>query len=157
MTRRGRRHLTALGACAIVAGLAAAVPAAAQEKGPFVWSAKRESCGVVGKDPSLIRATTRWKTSPANGYTRLTFTRQILDESTGDWNTVQRQRRSTRNTALEGETGSIHWTQWFFPFADEGGAKSRHFVVFEWFRDVAGDDPRSLKRERAFKPCRVHP
>jgi hypothetical protein len=161
MARRGRRLFAHL--CIGVVVLAAAgtagadnFPAWSGTKGPFQWHAKREGCGVVGRDPSTIHAHTRWKSSPKNGYVRLTFTRQIR-ESTGTWSTVQRQRRTTKNTGLEGERGIIHWTQWFFPFADEGGATSRHIVVFEWFRDRAGTDSRALRRERAFPACRVAP
>jgi hypothetical protein len=132
-------------------------PSWSGSKGPFAWQAKRHGCGVVGQQASEIAAHTRWKTSPANGYARLTFTRLVRDADTGVWQTVHRVRRSTRNTALEGERGVVHWTQWFFPFADEAGATSRHVVVFEWFRDVAGPDRRVLKRERSFRPCTVHP
>ena len=76
---------------------------------------------------------------------------------TGDWSTVQRQRRTTKNTDLEGARSIIHWTQWFFPFADEAGDRSRHTVLFEWFRDRPGVDPRALRRERMFAPCVVQP
>jgi hypothetical protein len=126
-------------------------------KGAFSWEAHRMGCGVVGRTPSVIRAHTRWKTSPANGYARLTFTRQIQHESTGAWTTVQKQRRSTRNTALEGDRGIVHWTQWFFPSADEAGDRSRHIVLFEWFRDRPGTDTRALRRDRVFRPCVVAP
>jgi hypothetical protein len=145
----------------IGADVAAADPFAnwSGTKGPFAWEAKRLGCGVVGQDASVVRAHTRWRTSPANGYMRLTFTRQIQDETTHEWATVQRQRRSTKNTSLEGFDGVVHWNQWFFPFEDEGGALSRHIVVFEWYRDRPGSGPdsRSLRRQRMFAPCVVHP
>lgn len=161
MTRRRWRLFAQISAGAILlAGVTAGVagadsfPAWSGTNGPFQWHAKRDGCGVVGHTPSTILAHTRWRSSPVNGYVRLTFIRQIRGD-TGTWSTVQRQRRTTKNTALEGERGIIHWTQWFFPFADEGGATSRHTVVFEWFRDRPGGDSRALRRERTFKPCVV--
>lgn len=163
MARRRRRLFAQLGVGAVLlAGVTAggagadSFPAWSGTKGPFQWHAKRDGCGVVGHNPSTIHAHTRWRLSPVNGYVRLTFTRQIR-EGAGTWTTVQRQRRTTKNTTLEGERGIIHWTQWFLPFADEGGATSRHFVVFEWFRDRPGADSRALRRERAFKSCVVAP
>jgi hypothetical protein len=164
MTRRRRRRFAALasvsaGLALLVADVAGADPfnAWSGTKGPFAWQAQRLGCGIVGRNPSVIRAHTRWTTSPANGYVRLTFTRQIHGATSGDWNTVQRQRRTTRNSSLEGARGIIHWNQWFFPFADEAGELSRHIVVFEWFRDRPGTDRRALRRERRFAPCTVAP
>ena len=166
MTRRRWRRLApavigAIGLAFACAGTAAAdtVHRWSGTRGPFQWEAHRTGCGVVGHAPSVINAHTRWKQSPANGYVRLVFTRQIRDEDTGLWQTVQRQRRTTKNTALEGFAGVVHWTQWFFPFADEGGATSRHLVVFEWLRDRPGarKDARDLRRERVFRPCVVQP
>jgi hypothetical protein len=146
--------------------LACAGPAAADPiggwsgtRGPFSWEAKRLSCGNVGDSASRLRAHTLWRTSPANGYLRLTFTRQLRDEDTGKWTTVHRQRRSTKNKALEGSRSILHWTQWFFPFEHEAGAPSRHVVAFEWLRDRTGPgaDPRVLRRTRSFGPCVVRP
>lgn len=161
--RRGRRRFAAIAATAF--GLTWTGPAAADDvsgwtatRGPFAWEAKRLSCGNVGDSASRMRAHTRWRTSPANGYVRLTFTRELKNKGTGAWKVVHRQRRSTKNTALEGARGVLHWSQWFFPFANEGGATTRHTVVFEWLRDRppgAGADPRLLRRERAFLPCVV--
>jgi hypothetical protein len=163
MTRQRRPRLAALWACLIVLALAPAeiadadpLPKWSGTTGPFAWEANRHGCGTVGKSPSVVRAHTRWRTSPPGGYARLTFTRQIRDD-TGGWSTVQRQRRSTKNTALEGERGVVHWKQWFFPFAGEGGAVSRHIVVFEWLRDRPGADRRVLRRERVFRRCTVAP
>jgi hypothetical protein len=162
MTRRRRRLFAALGTTALAlvwAGVAAAddFPSWSGTKGGFAWEAKRLSCGVVGESPSRLRAHTRWRSSPANGYLRLTFTRQIRDG--GAWTTVHRQRRSTKNKPLEGSRAVIHWTQWFFPFEDEGGATSRHVVAFEWLRDRSGPgrDPRVLRRTRSFAACVVAP
>jgi len=166
MIRRRRRRLATFGMVAAVLALVSADLAAADpfnawsgKKGPYAWEARRLGCGVVGHEASIVRAHTRWSTSPANGYVRLTFTRQIQDETTHEWATVQRQRRSTKNTSLEGFAGVVHWNQWFFPFADERGALSRHTVVFEWYRDRpgGGPDPRALRRERMFAPCVVQP
>ena len=164
MTRRGRRRFAALGVTAVAlawAGVAPAddFPSWSGTKGGFAWEAKRLSCGVVGESPSRLRAHTRWRSSPANGYLRLTFTRQVRNPDTGLWTTVHRQRRSTKNKPLEGSRAVIHWTQWFFPFEDEGGATSRHLVAFEWLRDRSGPgtDRRVLRRTRAFEPCVVAP
>ncbi len=164
MTGRRRRHFVSLGTVAalvalVVADLAAADPLGSWSgtKGAFAWEAHRTGCGIVGRNPSVVRAHTRWKESPASGYVRLTFTRQVRDEGSGAWTTVQRQRRTTRNTSLEGSRAVIHWTQWFFPFADEAGALSRHTVVFDWLRDRPGADRRVLRRERAFGACVVAP
>lgn len=164
MTRRRRRRFAALSAWAVVLGLVTASVAAADPfpawsgtKGAFSWQARRVACGVVGQRPSDIRAHTRWTKSPANGYVRLTFRRQIQNPDTSEWSTVQLERRSTKNTNLEGTRAILHWRQWFFPFADESGATSRHIVVFEWYRDRPGasPDPRALQRKRTFKPCVV--
>lgn len=148
--------------CAITLALASVnvagadpVPAWSGTKGPFAWEAKRQGCGTVGRSPSVVRAHTRWRTSPAGGYARLTFRRQLRDEDAGGWRTVQRQRRSTKNTRLEGERGIVHWTQWFFPFAGEAGATSRHIVVFEWLHDRPGPDRLVLRRGRILRPCTV--
>ncbi|MGH3032047.1 MAG: hypothetical protein ACRDNE_15035 [Gaiellaceae bacterium] len=102
-----------------------------------------------------MRAHSRWRTSPQNGYQRSTFLRQIRDGETGAWTTVQRQRRSTRNTALEGTRFALHWSQRFFPFADEGGKTSRHVVTFQWLRDTRGVDRLRFTRTRTLKPCVV--
>jgi hypothetical protein len=164
MTRRGRRGFAAHGA--IVLALASAGAAGADvfsawsgTKGGFAWEAKRLSCGAVGESPSRLRAHTRWRTSPANGYLRLTFTRRLRDDDTGRWTTVHLRRRSTKNTPLEGSRSVLHWTQWFFPFENERGAASRHAVTFEWLRDRRGPgaDPRVLRRTLAFGPCVVAP
>ncbi|HSE80058.1 MAG TPA: hypothetical protein VLA87_00015 [Gaiellaceae bacterium] len=90
-----------------------------------------------------------------NGYVRLIFVRQVQEGESGEWATVQRQRRSTRNTALKGAHGVIHWTQWFFPLAGDAGLTSRQTVVFAWFRDRPGADRLELRREPRFRPCVV--
>jgi hypothetical protein len=157
----GRGRLTVCAAVVIVVGLTGALasahpfPAWSGTSGPFAWQAKRLSCGAVGDKPSRIRAHTRWRTSPANGYQRITFTRQIRDDSTGDWVTVQRQRRSTKNTNLEGIRSILHWSQFFAPVEDEAGKTSRHLVFFEWLRDRAAHDRRVASRSMNLKRCVV--
>jgi hypothetical protein len=156
-----RCRLTVCAAVFGVVGLTGALasahsfPAWSGTSGPFAWQAKRLSCGAVGGEPSRIRAHTRWSSSPANGYQRVTFTRQIRDDSRGNWVTVERQRRSTRNTKLEGIRSILHWSQFFAPFADEGGKTSRHLVFFEWLRDRAGPDRRVTSRSMNLKRCVV--
>jgi hypothetical protein len=162
MNRRRRRRFAIVGLVAAVLALAAVDVAAADpvsrwsgSKGAFAWEAHRSGCGKVGRTPSVLTAHTRWRTSPAKGYVRLTFIRQLEDEVTGAWTTVHRQRRATRNTDLEGERGVLHWRQWFFPFAGESGATSRHIVLFEWLRDRTNNDRLELRRKRTFAPCVV--
>jgi hypothetical protein len=148
-----------------VLALACAAPAAADTfpgwtgtKGGMAWEAKRLSCGDVGDAPSRLRAHTRWRTSPANGYVRLTFVRQVRAVDSDVWRTAHRVRRSTRNTELEGGRTIVHWSQWFFPYEDEGGAASRHTVVFEWMRDRGGrPDRRLLRRTVTFGVCEIAP
>lgn len=161
MNRRRRRRFATLTAWSTALALLGAGAAAAHPfpswsgtKGPYAWDARRAACGAVGSAPGVLRAHTRWRTSPANGYMRLTFVRQIRKPG-GGWATVQRQRRMTKNSPLEGARGVVHWTQWFFPFADETGDTSRHIVTFEWLRDRPGRDSRALRRQRAFRPCVV--
>lgn len=162
MERRRRRRFAATAVAILTlacAGTAAADPFSAwsARKGPFAWEAKLRACGDVGDSPSRVRAHTRWRRSPANGYQRLTFFRQVLDEDGAGWVTVQKQTRSTRNGPLEGNRAVVHWTQWFFPFEDEGGATARHTVRFEWLRDRAGPDRRVLRRTRTLPVCVVAP
>ena len=160
-SRSGRLGLAA--AVAVVAGLALAGSAAMAHPfpgwsgtaGPFSWEAKRLSCGVAGEEPSRVRAHTRWRNSPANGFQRVTFTRQIRNESADTWVTIQRQRHSTRNKDLEGTSEVLHWTQRFFTAPSEAGKRTRHIVLFEWLRDRTGADKRVAAKTRTFKPCIV--
>jgi hypothetical protein len=160
MPRPGRR----LAAIVIVTGVALGAAASAGAhpfsgwsgtKGPFAWQAKLHACGVVGKEPSRVRAHTRWRLSPANGYQRLRFVRQVREDATARWATVQRQSRSTKNTRLEGSADRLHWSQFFNPFADEAGMQSRHIVTFRWRRDRPGADRTVFKRSRTLKTCIV--
>lgn len=160
MPRPGRR----LAAIVIVVGVALGTAGAAGAhpfsgwsgtKGKFAWQARLHGCGVVGEAPSRVRAHTRWRMSPANGYQRLTFVRQVREDATAPWATVQRQTRSTRNTRLEGSAAILHWSQFFNPFADEAGMQSRHIVTFRWLRDRPGPDRTALRRVRTLKTCVV--
>ena len=88
MTRRRRRRFA--GGVTVLIALAFAGTAVADphggwtgSKGPFSWEAKRLTCGNVGDSASRLRAHTRWRLSPANGYVRLTFTRELKNTSTG--------------------------------------------------------------------------
>ena len=156
MQRRRWRRFATIGIMGALLALAATGVAGAHpfgswsgKKGAFAWQSRVVGCGVVRHTPSVVHAHTRWKTSPSDGYTRLTFIRQIKDEDTGDWATVRRERITTRNTDLQGDRSVIHWTQRFNPFPSEAGATSRHIVVFEWFRQRPGVDARALRRERS--------
>jgi hypothetical protein len=137
------------------AGLSHPVPGSTARSGPFAWEAARFSCGVVDERPNRLRAHSRWQTSPENGYQRATFVRQIKDEGTGEWTTVQRNRLSTRNSELEGTRLLLHWSQRFFAFADDASKRSRHVVRFEWLRDRRGADRLRFTRTRTLKPCVV--
>jgi hypothetical protein len=162
MQRRRWRRFATIGIMGALLALAATGVAGAHpfgswsgKKGAFAWQSRVAGCGVVRHTPSVVHAHTRWRTSPSDGYTRLTFIRQIKDEDTGDWATVRRERITTRNTDLQGDRSVIHWTQRFNPFASEAGATSRHIVVFEWFRQRPGVDARALRRERVSSACIV--
>jgi hypothetical protein len=144
-------------AVALLGGQAAAhsFPGWSGTSGPFAWEAKRLSCGVGGEQPTSLRAHSRWSTSPSNGFQRVTFTRQIRDELTGEWVTVQRQRHSTRNTRLEGVQTILHWSQ-RFSFPGGAGQRSRHLVRFEWLRDRQGPVDRLVAaRLMTLRPCVV--
>jgi hypothetical protein len=154
------RHSVALRAARVsilvVAGTATGEPARSWSgsRGPFAWEAQSLSCGVAGvSQSSRLRAHTRWRSSPADGYQRLTFMRQLRLGNT--WVTVQRDRRTTRNTALEGARNTLVWSQWFGPRADAAGTESRHAVLFEWLRDRPGVDRRLLRRVVKLPACRI--
>jgi hypothetical protein len=156
------RCAVVVGALAFVLALVGAATGGADtfagwkgKTGPFAWEARLLACGAVGEQPSRVRAHTRWSRSPANGFTRLTFQRQLRDDVSGAWETVQRQRRSTRNTRLEGADGILHWSQLFMPFENDAGRKSRHLVLFEWLRDRPGADRVVLRRSFVSRTCVV--
>jgi hypothetical protein len=159
MRSRGRHSvalLAALVSVLVAVGTATAEPALSWSgtRGPFAWEAQSLACGVAGvSQSSRLRAHTRWRTSPADGYQRLTFMRQVR---LGDaWTSVQRDRRTTRNTALEGTRSTLVWSQWFGPRADAAGTESRHAVLFEWLRDRPDRDPRLLRRVVKLPACRI--
>jgi len=158
----GPRRLAVVGGVLTMAALGGAQAAGGHPfphwsgtSGPYSWEAKRLACGVVGEELSRVRAHTRWRTSPANGYMRVTFQRLILNEETDAWTIVQRRSWTTRNTRLEGSRKVVHWFQWFQPFEDEAGKTSRHRVHFEWLRDRRGADPRLFNRWMTLRRCTV--
>jgi hypothetical protein len=102
-----------------------------------------------------MEAHTRWLTSPANGYERATFRRQIWNETTLAWTTVASQSRSTTNTPFEGVRTILHWTQFFQPTAGEQGQTSRDVVLFAWRRERSGPDRTVFFRRVALEPCVV--
>jgi hypothetical protein len=125
--------------------------------GPFLWQAETLSCGAVEGEPNRIHAHTRWRRSPANGYVRLTFKRQLKDDVTGAWRTVVRKTRTTKNTQLEGAPSILHWSQFFNASANEGGTTSRDVVVFAWRRDRASADRMVFARTLRLSSCVVAP
>jgi hypothetical protein len=159
MRSRGRHSVALLAALVsklVGAGSATAEPALSWSgaRGPFAWEAQSLACGVAGvAQSSRLKAHTRWRTSPADGYQRLTFTRQVRIGTA--WVTVQRDRRTTRNSVLEGARNTLVWSQWFGPRADAAGTESRHAVLFEWLRDRPGVDRRLLRRVVKLPACRI--
>jgi hypothetical protein len=146
-------------ACAVVVAGASAHPFSAWtgKSGPFRWQAARVSCGAATGGPNRISAHTRWFSSPANGYQRIIFRRQIRDATTHSWKTVAQKRRSTKNTRLEGAQTTLHWTQFFPVAAGEKGKKSRDVVFFAWRRDRSGVDRTVLARRVVLGSCVVGP
>ena len=121
--------------------------------GPYAWEGKRLSCGAAGEKPSQVRGHTRWRSSPSNGYQRLTFRRQVLNEDTGRWKTAQRRRLSTKNKGLEGTTGVLHWRFSFPTAAGQAGKISRYVAAFGWLRDRPGRDRLTFKSTKTLRPC----
>ena len=156
--------LRAIGIACTVLALSAVVAAGASahpfsgwtgKSGPFRWQAETVFCGAVTGEPNRMHAHSRWLTSPRNGYQRVTFDRQIRDETASAWTTVQSQRRTTKNSPLEGTRVTLHWSQFFQPLAGEEGQTSRDVIVFEWRRDRSGPDRTVLSRRVALAPCTV--
>jgi hypothetical protein len=125
------------------------------KSGPFRWQAETVFCGAVTGEPNRMHAHSRWLTSPGNGYQRVTFNRQIRDETTSAWTTVRSQRRTTKNSQLEGTRLILHWSQFFQPVAGEEGRRSRDVIVFDWRRDRSGPDRTVFSRRVALAPCTV--
>jgi hypothetical protein len=158
----GPRRLALIGVALAVAVLAGATAAGGHpfphwsgQSGPYGWEAKRLSCGAVGGTLSRVRAHSRWRTSPVNGYQRLTFARQIQGDVPETWTTVQRAHRSTKSRRFEGSQRIMHWLQWFGPLEDEAGKWSRYRVTFAWFLDRPGPDRRVFRRMLTLAPCLI--
>jgi hypothetical protein len=156
--------LRAIGIACTVLALSAVVAAGASahpfsgwtgKSGPFRWQAETVFCGAVTGEPNRMHAHSRWLTSPRNGYQRVTFDRQIRDETASAWTTVQSQRRTTKNSPLEGTRVTLHWSQFFQPLAGEEGQTSRDVIVFEWRQDPSGPDRTVFSRRVALAPCTV--
>jgi hypothetical protein len=147
--------LTVLG-CAVAAGGASAHPFSGWDgtAGPFRWQAELVSCGAVTGEPNRMHAHSRWVNSPANGYQRVIFRRQLWNEEATAWETVASQTRSTKNT-LEGQDFVLHWTQAFQPVSGEAGRTSRDVVRFAWRRDRSGPDRTVFARHVILGPCVV--
>jgi hypothetical protein len=160
-TGRGRRAAVASSALlvfgALGAGAASAHPFSGWtgKSGPFRWQAETVSCGAVTGGPNRVEAHTRWLSSPANGYQRATFRRQIWKERTHAWKTVVSQSRTTKNTPFEGVATILHWTQFYQPASGEEGNTSRDVVLFAWRRDRSGSDRTVFFRRVALEPCVV--
>ena len=105
--------------------------------------------------PNRIAAHTRWVSSPANGYQRVIFRRQIRDETAQSWTTVASKRRTTKNTRFEGVPTVLHWTQFFPVLKGERGKTSRDVVLFAWRRDRSGADRTLLARRIVLPSCVV--
>jgi hypothetical protein len=122
--------------------------------GPFRWQAEMVSCGAVTGEPNRMHAHSRWVNSPANGYQRVIFLRQLWNEDAAAWEIVSSQTRSTKNT-LEGQDFVLHWTQAFQPVSGEEGKTSRDVVRFSWRRDRSGPDRSVFARHVILGPCVV--
>lgn len=161
MSRGTRRRLAAIGGAVVLAASLAGGAGAHPFSGwtgksdPFRWQAETLSCGSGDGELNRMRAHSRWLTSPANGYQKVTFWRQIQDETTSEWTSVQRDSRSTKNTPFEGAQTVLHWSQFFTVREEEAGMTSRDVVRFAWKRDRAGDDLKVFSRTVALPPCVV--
>jgi hypothetical protein len=109
----------------------------------------------VSGEPNRVAAHSRWVSSPANGYQRAVFTRQIWDETAQSWTTVASKRRTTKNTPFEGQDVILHWTQFFPVMAREEGKRSRDVVAFAWRRDRKGADRTVFARRVLLASCVV--
>jgi hypothetical protein len=125
------------------------------KSGPFRWQAETVSCGAVTGGPNRISAHSRWVSSPANGYQRAIFRRQIWDKTAQSWTTVASKRRTTKNTPFEGVQTILHWTQFFPALKGEKGKTSRDVVAFAWRRDRSGADRTVFARRVVLASCVV--
>jgi hypothetical protein len=147
--------VTVLSATAAAGATAHPFSAWTGKSGPFRWQAELVSCGAVTGAPNRMQAHTRWLKSPANGYQRVRFDRQVWDETATAWTTVERQTRTTKNTPFEGTSGILHWTQFFQPLAGEEGKTSRDVLFFTWRRDRSGSDRTVFSRRLVLGSCVV--
>jgi hypothetical protein len=160
---KGRRWRAAMCVCTLLVACGMATSGASAhhfsgwtgKSGPFRWQAQRVSCGAVTGGPNRIAAHTRWITSPANGYQRVIFRRQIWKAVAQSWTTVASKRRTTKNTRFEGARTVLHWTQFFPVRKGEQGKKSRDVVFFAWRRDRSGTDPTVFARRVVLASCVV--
>ena len=125
------------------------------KSGPFRWQAKTVFCGAVTGRPNRISAHSRWISSPANGYQRAIFRRQIWDGTAQSWRTVASRTRTTKNTRFEGARSILHWTQFFPAQKGEKGKRSRDVVAFAWRRDRSGADRTVFARRVKLHSCAV--
>jgi hypothetical protein len=161
--RKARRRRAAISICTVLVacGIATAAASAHQfsewtgKSGPFRWQAEMISCGAVTGGPNRIEAHTRWLSSPANGYQRVIFRRQIRNGTAQSWTTVASKRRTTKNTRFEGVQTVLHWTQFFPALKGEKGKTSRDVVFFAWRRDRTGADRTLLARRVVLPSCVV--
>jgi hypothetical protein len=157
---KGRRLRAAISVCTLLVAYGLVTTAASAQQwtgksGPFRWQARTVSCGAATGGPNRIVAHTRWVTSPADGYQRVIFRRQIWKKTTQAWTTVATKRRTTKNTRFEGVRTVLRWTQ-FFPVANsERGKRSRDVVLFAWRRDRQGADRTVFAKRVALAPCVV--
>jgi hypothetical protein len=160
---KGRRWRAAMSICMLLVACGTATTVASAhpfagwtgKSGPFRWQAETISCGAVTGGPNRIEAHSRWISSPANGYQRAIFTRQIWNETAQSWRTVASKWRTTKNTRFEGLDAILHWTQLFPVSAGEEGKTSRDVVAFAWRRDRKGADRTVFSRRVVLAPCVV--
>jgi hypothetical protein len=159
LSKRGRHAaaitsgLVALVALGGEAALADPLRAWSGRSGPYSWEAKQLTCGVAEERRSTLREHTRWRTSPSNGYHRVTLVRQVRAE--GAWHRILQRRWSTRNTHLEGSRTVVHWSQWYQPGPTEGGRRARYRLTFEWLRERSGPDRVVFRRRMTVGSCVV--
>jgi hypothetical protein len=162
---KGRRRRASISICMLLVACGVATAWAnahpfsgwTGKSGPFRWQAKTVSCGAVTGGPNRVAAHSRWVSSPANGYQRVVFRRQIRDETAQSWTTVASKRRTTKNTPFEGLGVILHWTQFFPVMAGEEGKTSRDVVAFAWRRDRRGADRTVFARRVVLASCVVAP
>ena len=176
MTRRRRRLFARLGVGAVLLARRhgrrrrrGPFPALVRDEGPVpVASEAATACGIVGHTAEHVLAHTRWRSSPVE---RLrpphVHARAKIRGTPAPGRPCSGSAGTTKNTALEGERGVHPLDAVVLPLRDEGGATSRHTVIFEWFRDrsraatstapQARADLRALHRRAARRPTTKGP